>query len=304
MYWILSLFMNHKFRNFAIITNAALLLSVSVVFAQTQGRPTSAGLGINSGIENSNHPSSFAYASNNPTSTQPSSQDSARILARGQARAGHRPFAIGSTTPENMRATGQSYVAQGHARRAEMRQIAQDRIVAIQDKVKQKLAQNLSSIFDRLNQVWTQHFSQLLDRYAAILQKIQDRANAAAASGKDVTATNTAIKAAQVVITNARTAVAVQAAKTYTFELSATSTVVTAATSTLRGQGQIIRELQTSFKALRKQLFADLFALRDGPMTDTRTAVQSALQTLGQIPGVDQVNVTSTATSTGVTSTH
>ncbi len=295
--------MHHKFRNFAIIANAVLLLSASVVFAQ--GRPASAGSGINSGIENSYHPSSSVYASSSATSTQSPPQGSARIPAQGQAGAtGYRPATTGSTTPGGMRATGQSYAADGQARGAEMRQMAQNRIAAIQDKVKQQLAQNLSGIFDRLNQVWTQHFSQLLDRYAAILQKIQDRANAAAASGKDVTATNTAIQAAQAVIASARAAVAVQAAKTYILELSATSTAVTAATSTPQGQAQIIQGLQDSFQALRKQLFADLFALRDGPMTDTRTAVQSALQTLGKIPGVDQVNVTSTATSTGATSTN
>lgn len=198
-----------------------------------------------------------------------------------------------------VRATGQPYATQGQARGAEMRQMAQERIAAIQDKVKQRIAQNLSGIFDRLNQVWTQHFSQLLDRYAAILQKIQDRANAAAANGKDVTATNTAIQAAQAAIASARTAVAAQAAKTYVPNLSSATTTVTAATSTPQGQGQIIQGLKDAFQTLRTQLFSDLFALRDGPMTDTRKAVQSALQTLGKIPGVDQGNATSTeATST------
>ncbi len=180
-----------------------------------------------------------------------------------------------------------------------MRQMAQDRIAAIQDKVKQQLAERLATQFNQINQVWTQHFSQMLDRYTAILQKIQDRATAAASAGKDVTATNAAIQAAQAAITSARAAVAAQAAKTYTLDLSATSTPVTAATSTPEGQGQIMQGLKDAFQTLRQQLFGDLFALRDGPMTDTRTAVQSALQTLGQIPGVDQVNATSTeATST------
>lgn len=190
----------------------------------------------------------------------------------------------------------QSPAMQGQARGAQMRQAAQERIAAIQDKVKQQLAQRLAAQFDQINKTWTEHFMQMLDRYDTILQKVQDRATAAATAGKDTTSTNVAIAAAKASIATARTAVTAQAAKTYTLDLSTATTTVTAATSTSQGQMQLMQGLRTSFQNLHETLFKDLFALR-GYMTATRSAVQSALQTLGQIPGVDQVSATSTETT-------
>ncbi len=62
---------------------------------------------------------------------------------------------------------------------------------------------------------------------------------------------------------------------------------------------QIMQSLKDAFQTLRQKLLSDLFALRDGPMTNTRSAVQNALKTLEQISGINQVNATSTeATST------
>ena len=189
----------------------------------------------------------------------------------------------------------QTMRAQGQARATVAREQAAQRLSDIQDKVKQRLAQHLATRFDDLNKTWTDHFMQMLDRYDTILQKIQDRTTAAASNGKDVTATETAITAAKASIATARTAVTAQAAKTYTLDTSTVST----STSTANGQAQLMQGLRASFQNLHETLFSDLFALRDGPMTDTRKTVQSALQTLGQIPGVDEVNATSTeATST------
>ena len=178
----------------------------------------------------------------------------------------------------------------------------QERIAQIRDQQKQRLAQNLSGQFDHLNQVWTKHFAEVLDRYITILQKIQDRANFAATEGQNITTTNAAIQAAQAAITTAQNGVAAQAAKSYELTLSAAVTGVTAtstATSTPVAQAQLIQEIRTSAQSLRSELFKDLFALHNGPMLNARTAMQNALQTLSQIPGVDAGNATSTvATST------
>lgn len=292
-------------RNLGVATGiASVLLSSTIVFAQ--GKPAGAGSGaVTQGAGNQYQPGENVY---NENSTQGSSTPRTGPGAVNQGAANqYRPSrgrgfsATGSSTPGGVvggQARGQAERAQGQARAAEMQAKVQQRLASIQDRVKQQLAEHLAGVFDHINQIWTDHFSKLLDRYAAILQKIQDRATAAAASGKDVTATDAAIKTAQASIASARTAVAAQAAKTYTLDLSST-TPVTAATSTAAGQGQIMQGLRASFQSLHDTLFKDLFALRDGPMTDTRKAVQSALQTLGQIPGVDQAHATSTeATST------
>lgn len=292
-------------RNLSVATGiTAILLSATIVFAQ--GRPSNAGPGtVTQSAENQYKSSGDSYGAN---STQGSSTPHAGLSTSKKGAAnqyrpsgGRGPSMTSSTTPGGMaggHARGQAGRAQGQAHAAQMQAMVQQRLASIQDKVKQQLAQHLAGQFDHRNKVWTDHFSQMLDRYAAILQKIQDRASAASASGKDVTTTNVTIQAAQTAIASARTAVAAQAAKTYTLDLSS-ATTVTAATSTAAGQGQIMQGLRTSFQSLHDILFKDLFALRDGPMTDTRKAMQSALQTLGQIPGVDQVNATSTeATST------
>jgi len=178
----------------------------------------------------------------------------------------------------------------------EMRVTVQRRVAEMKDKMKQRLAQRIVNQFDHINKVWTDHFTKLLDRYDAILQKIQDRATAAVANGHDISAANTAIQSAKTAIDNARAAVQAQAEKTYTPDVSAPST-----TATSTDDGQVMKEFRSSFQTLHTQLKQDLTALRDGAMKDARTAVQSALKTLGQVPGVDNEHATSTkseATST------
>lgn len=175
--------------------------------------------------------------------------------------------------------------------RQELEQRVVQRLLNIKNKVKQQMAEQLAGQFGNLNQTWTDHFSNLLDQYAAILQRIQDRANVAAGTGQDISSTTAAIQAAQTAITNARAAVATQAAKSYTLTAS---TIPTTATSTPAGQLRILRALRKSFQTLHKDLFRDLFALRDGPMKDVRKAVQDALRTLRSIPGVGGNSATST----------
>ncbi|MBI5405692.1 hypothetical protein HY972_01480 [Candidatus Kaiserbacteria bacterium] len=194
-----------------------------------------------------------------------------------------------STTP---RVTAGREEEKGRAEEA--RKKAGERLADIQDKVKQRQAQQLAARFENLNKTWTEHFMNLLDRYGIILGKIKGRADIAAGKGKDVTAANAAIQSAKTAIANARTAVAAQAAKTYVPDISAAAAT---ATTTPSGQEGLIKDVRASFKNLRASLFKDLFALRDGPMRDARKAVQDALQALGAIPGVDEDSATSTPTS-------
>ncbi len=169
-----------------------------------------------------------------------------------------------------------------------------ERMTDIQDTAKQEMAKNIATQFDNLNATWTDKFIQLLDHYDAIVVKMQARAALAATAGKDIASTTASIQAAQTAILNARTAVVAQAAKTYVLD---PSTITKTATSTASGQDKMMKGLRTSFQTLHTTLFKDLFALRDGPMTNARRAVQSALQTLSQVPGVDEDNATSTPKS-------
>ena len=182
---------------------------------------------------------------------------------------------------------------EAQARMQTQREKMMMRMSDIQDKVKQEKAKNLATQFDNLNTTWTDKFMQLLDHYDAILQKIQDRADIASSAGKDITAVTADIQSAKTAILNARTAMVAQAAKTYTLDPSTISTNMTTAS----GQDKMMKSLRTSFQNLHTSLFKDLFAMRDGIMKDARGAVQKALQTLGQIPGVDSDNATSTTKS-------
>src|SRR3989344_3990722 len=165
------------------------------------------------------------------------------------------------------------------------REEAKQRLADIRDKTKQKLAEKLANQFEELNKKWTDNFIKQLDHYGAVLLKIQERSDIASTNGKDVTAVSASIKSANTAIDSARTAVVAQAAKTYT--LDASSITTSTATTTSRGQDELMKGLRTQFQSLHKALFNDLKTLRDGTMKDARSAVQNALQTLSKIPKVD-----------------
>lgn len=187
--------------------------------------------------------------------------------------------------------------AQIEAKRAEMkanmelkRAEAKQRLTEIRDKKKQERAVRLNEQFDRLNSKWTDHFVQVLDRYDGVLVKIQARADIAATNGKDVALATAAIASAEAAIETARAAVVAQAAKSYALD---TSTTLAVDAATASGQEELVRGLKTAFQELHKSLFSNLTALRDGAMRDARGAVQAALQTLNQIPEVDDDESTS-----------
>lgn len=171
---------------------------------------------------------------------------------------------------------------------------ASKRLEDIEDKPKQQLAQKLVTQFDNQNTVWTDQFMKTLEQYDVVLAKIQARADIAKGRGKDITSTTAAIQSAKTAIATARTAVTAQAGKTYTIN---TATIPVMATSTPTGQEKLMKGLRESFKSVHTSLFKDLFALRDGPMKNARKSVQTALQTLSKVKGVDD-DSSATATTT------
>ena len=197
---------------------------------------------------------------------------------------------MGKAAQERMQAVRE----EANLRMKAQREKAEQRLSDIKDKVKKEMAQRLAKQFENLNSTWTNQFMRTLDRHDAILKKIETRAATSTGAGNDNPATIAAIQSAKTAIATARTAVTAQAAKVYTLDPAAVTT--TTATTTPNGQTELMKKLKNSFQELHKTLFKDLFALRDGPMTDARKAVQNALRTLGKISGDNEGNATSTTT--------
>lgn len=259
----------HTLRTIGIVSGAAaLLLSGTVAFAEEGSASTN------------------VKARANVSGKSPSALAASTTLKDMKAAAQERLQKAREDAQERMKDAREK----SQERVKEVREKAHKRVEDIRDSAKKEKAARLAAQFDKLNSTWTDHFARTLDRLDAILQKVADRAAIAATNGKDVAATNAAIATAKTAIASARTAVSAQAAKTYTLDTS----VVTTATTTDSGQGELMKGLRTAFKNLHQTLFKDLFALRDGVMKDAHTAVQSAHQALSKIPKVDEAQETST----------
>jgi hypothetical protein len=204
---------------------------------------------------------------------------------------------VASSTQKFMQDRMQAAREQAQSRMTAVRQKEQQHLARIQDKMKQEQAKRLAKQFDDLNKTWTDRFADTLNKYDAIVLRVQDRATAAASSSQDITSTTAALTAARTAIADARRAVLAQAGKVYAISTSTPATTTTA-TSTPNGQqGQLMKELRTSFNQMHQALFKDLFALRDGPMKAARDAVQAAIRTLGKVPGIDDDRGTATSTA-------
>ncbi len=201
-----------------------------------------------------------------------------------------------SSTRERIQERIHTFEGQNKERVAHRRERFQRHLSAIENKVKQRLVERLTKRFAYVNKVWTTHFSKRLDRYAAILQKIQDRSDSAAANGKDVTSVNASISLAQVAIQDAHVAISVQQAKTYTLDIPSVATSTTA-TSTPAGQTRIMQGFRTAFKSMRNQIFSDLSTLRSVSMVKVRTSVIAALQSLKKEQGSTTASPTTSSTT-------
>lgn len=183
-------------------------------------------------------------------------------------------------------------------RAEDMREKAKQRMEDIKDRTKQQMALRIADQFDHINTAWTNRFAQVLDRYDAILEKIRQRADAAAGAGASIASATAAIANAQSAIQTARDAVAAQAAMTYALDpVSVTATAT--ATTTSNGQDELVNALRSAFRNQHNALFTDLFALRDGPMKNARQAVRAALETLKQIPKIDDEDSATTTPVSG-----
>ncbi len=261
---------------------AALLLSTSVAFAQESDAGVS-GVNVSVRAQVEIERAAQVRAEATAVSTARAAMERnelLRVKAMNAATAGERVQAV----------------REGAQERAKVeREKANERMKDIRDEKRQEKMQRFATQLESLNERWTNRFAEQLDRLSAVVKKMESRSAIAAANGKEVTAANAAIQIAKNVIETAQAGVTAQATKTYTLDLSTIPTSVAA--STPKGQGELMKGVKDSFQTLHKALFKDLFALRDGPMTVARKAVQDAHQALSKIPGVDGSTATSTTSN-------
>lgn len=160
----------------------------------------------------------------------------------------------------------------------------EQKISQISDYSKQSAARKIIKQMEHINLVWTNRFIKVSDQLDASLQKIKSRSEKASANGQDISKTTVAIKKAEVAIATARKEAANQVSKIY----MADATKIAQIASTKISQNNLVSQFRVQFKALRGILFLDLTSLRDGAVKDARISVNNALQTLSQVPDVDE----------------
>lgn len=122
------------------------------------------------------------------------------------------------------------------------------KIASMKDTNKKMSAEKIDAKLASTNQTQTTKMSEAITRLQEILNKLIDRTNEQKTAGKDIAATETAINNAKAAITTAQTAVAEQAAKTYTANISDETTLKQNFSTTLT---QLKGDLQTTHEKVR-----------------------------------------------------
>lgn len=174
--------------------------------------------------------------------------------------------------------------SQNQEKAKEMKEKIQAKMSQIKDVDKKDAARKISDKFDQINEIWTDHFTNVLDKLDALLVKIKSRRDKAASNGNDVSLVDGAIRETESNIAIARTDVANQALRLYLIDVSSMSSNT--------DQDTLLSQFREKFKILRDQLFTDLTVLRDGPMQEARSSMQDALQSLTEVPNIDQESAT------------
>ncbi|MBI2409556.1 hypothetical protein HYV30_00755 [Candidatus Kaiserbacteria bacterium] len=149
----------------------------------------------------------------------------------------------------------------------------------IRDERKKQAVEKIDNQITALSERMSKHYVVLLDKLDGVLERIEARMTKAEANGRDVAPVKEAIAAAKTAIASARSAATVQTGKTYALAISTEAN--------LRPDvGRARDALRTDLEALKKAVFA------------ARDAVHSAATKLGQIQGVDKLEVSTAPAST------
>lgn len=158
------------------------------------------------------------------------------------------------------------------------------KLVKIKDEKKKAIVERVDNRIVELNNNQMDHLSNVLDQLDKVLLKINDRTDAAAAKGRDVTAVRTAIESAKTGIAAARAAIVAQSGKVYTITITTES------------------KLGTDVGKATKLVHADIVGVREKVKT-AREAVHKAATTLAQAYRVPETTTTTPSAGTEGSST-
>ena len=148
-----------------------------------------------------------------------------------------------------------------------------DKLRVVRDEKKKQIVERVYDKVNQLNERTTLHFMNALTQIKEILGRVESRADKAEANGIDVVSVRTAITSAEGAIASAQSAVEAQAGKAYSCTVTTED------------------KLRSDVGAARQALHADLVAVRE-IVKAARDAVKSAAVALGQVPKVDEAEVT------------
>ena len=173
--------------------------------------------------------------------------------------------------------------AEGERTRAERKAQLESRLKEFKDTAKAEIAARVDGSLAAISENRVAFFTEAVNRIERVLDMIESRADKAEANGKDVAAVRSRISAAGDAIVTARAAVAVQAGKDYTAAVDAEAGA------------------KNAFSKTRDQLRTDLAAVRTA-VKAAYDAVKAAAAELATVPGIKDVEIEASASSSTSTS--
>lgn len=131
--------------------------------------------------------------------------------------------------------------------RTQKREEFQTRISTIKDEQKKAIVERLDQKFADVNKRQTDRMVEKLDRLTNITTRLQDRITALKTNGQDTTSAETVLANAQTAIETSKTAVATQAAKEYTPQITTESNLKQTVGAT---SSQLRTDLATTHKTV------------------------------------------------------
>ncbi len=141
----------------------------------------------------------------------------------------------------------------------------------VKDQKKISSVENINDQLQKLNERWTDHFVDVIDHLSDVLVKIGGRADKLSVNNVNVASVKNLMNTASTTIASARTAIATQAAKVYTINVTTET------------------NLKTDVGKTRQALHSDLVKLRD-IVFGARNAVHNAAQELSKLATSTQNN--------------
>ncbi|PIS15685.1 hypothetical protein COT62_02395 [Candidatus Roizmanbacteria bacterium CG09_land_8_20_14_0_10_41_9] len=167
----------------------------------------------------------------------------------------------------------QNRVEEAKENRLEKKEAFKAKLLEIRNEKKRALVERISTKLSTVNTNRTTHMSTVLEKINTLLNRLVERINTAKVNGKDIASVESALTQAQDALSDARSLVATQAAKTYEFEISSEEGVLKSNVGTVVSQFE--KDLRDAHKAVvdAKQavmlLIKDLNALKTSTVSPT-----------------------------------